>query len=74
MDRNGHRLTRSRDRKIAGVCGGLAEFFGWHPRAVRALFVVATLLTGGTAIVVYALLGWVMPPARTFNLDDFRAQ
>jgi phage shock protein PspC (stress-responsive transcriptional regulator) len=38
------RLTRSsRDRKIAGVCGGLAEFSGIDATIIRILFVILAL-------------------------------
>jgi phage shock protein C len=68
-------LTKSTDRRIAGVCGGIAEWLGWSPASIRALFVVLSLLFLGIGgVVLYALLAWTMPPPRTFNLDDFRAQ
>ena len=68
-------LTKSTDRGIAGVCGGIAEWLGWSPASIRALFVVLSLLFLGIGgVVLYALLAWTMPPPRTFNLDDFRAQ
>lgn len=43
------RLYRSRtDRRISGVCGGLAEYFKMDPTLVRLLFVLGLLLVGGT--------------------------
>ena len=40
------RLTRSRkNRMIGGVCGGLAEFFGWQPTSMRVLYVVVSILS-----------------------------
>ena len=57
------RLTRSRtDRKIAGVCGGLAHYFGWDPTLVRVVYVVASVVSVGfPGIAVYVLL-WVLMP------------
>jgi len=57
------RLTRSRsDRKIAGVCGGLARYFGWDPTVVRVAYVVASVVSVGfPGIAVYLLL-WVLIP------------
>ncbi len=57
------RLTRSRtDRKIAGVCGGLAHHFGWDPTLVRVVYVVASVVSVGfPGIAVYVLL-WVLMP------------
>jgi phage shock protein C len=43
------RLYRSRtDRRISGVCGGLAAYFKIDPTLVRLLFVLGLLLVGGT--------------------------
>ncbi len=48
------RLTRSRpDRMVAGVAGGLAEYFDIDPALVRVLLVVLALLSGGVALVLY---------------------
>jgi phage shock protein C len=69
------RLMRSRERFWLGVCGGMAEFFGWSPQVVRSIFAIAGLLTGVLpALVIYAMLAWAMPKPVTFNLDDFREQ
>lgn len=56
------RLYRSRkQRMIAGVCGGLGEYFGVDPTVMRVLFVVATVLGFGSAILVYIILLIVVP-------------
>lgn len=55
------RLHRSlTDKKLAGVCGGLAEYLGWDPTLVRLLWVVLTLL-GGSGVLIYLVLWIVMP-------------
>ncbi len=55
------RLTRSRtDRKIAGVCGGFAEYSGIDSNIVRLVVVLSALL-GGSGIVLY-LIAWVIVP------------
>lgn len=57
------RLTRSRNEVIiAGVCGGLAEYFGIDPVIVRLIFVLVTL-TSGIGLLVYPILWLVMPKA-----------
>jgi phage shock protein C len=57
------RLRRSRrHRLIAGVCGGLAEHLGWRPSAVRALFVIGSLLPILPGFVVYLVL-WLAVPS-----------
>lgn len=56
------RLRRSRpDRTLAGVIGGLADYFGVDPTMARAAFLLAILLTGGTAVLAYPVLWIVMP-------------
>ena len=55
------RLERSRsDRKLAGVCGGLARYFDIHPAVYRVGFVVLALL-GGAGVIIYLTAALVMP-------------
>jgi phage shock protein C len=55
------RLYRSRsDRKIAGVCGGLATYFGMDPVILRIAWVVIAL-AAGLGIVAY-LICWLAIP------------
>jgi len=55
------KLYRSRkDRKLAGVCGGLAEYFGVDATLIRLIFVLATF-AGGPGLVVYIILAIIMP-------------
>jgi len=55
------RLERSRDdRMLAGVCGGLARYFGIHPAFYRVGFVVLALI-GGAGILVYLAAALVIP-------------
>lgn len=55
------KLYRSRtDRKIAGICGGLGEYFGIDPTLVRLLFVLGLVFVGGT-LLAYIILAIVIP-------------
>lgn len=55
------KLTRSHyDRKIAGVCGGVAEYFGIDSTIVRILFILFAL-TPMNGILVY-LVAWLLIP------------
>lgn len=57
------RLYRSRtDRRLAGVCGGVAEYFGWDPTLVRIAWIMLTLL-GGSGVLLYLIFWLVMPEA-----------
>jgi phage shock protein C len=58
---NGPYRRSKSDRKIAGVCGGLAKYFGMDPTLVRVLWVVLTLVSFGAGLVGYILL-WVLAP------------
>ena len=59
------RLYRSTtDRKIAGVCGGLAEYFNIDPVIIRIIAVVL-LLPGGLPGVVPYLILWIIVPEDT---------
>jgi phage shock protein PspC (stress-responsive transcriptional regulator) len=60
------------DARIAGVAGGIADYFGTDPTLVRALF-VATALCGGAGLVVYLVL-WVAVPKRPSAYTDHSAQ
>jgi phage shock protein PspC (stress-responsive transcriptional regulator) len=48
------------DKKIAGVCGGVARYFDVDPTLVRALWLLCVLL-GGTGLLAYIILWIVMP-------------
>lgn len=49
---------------IAGVCGGLADWLGWSPTAVRVLYVVLSIASAAfPGILVYLILWLVMPNA-----------
>jgi phage shock protein PspC (stress-responsive transcriptional regulator) len=51
------------DKKIAGVCAGLARRFGMSPNVVRLLAVISCLLPG-PQFVVYIVL-WIMMPTES---------
>lgn len=61
MDRKLHRS--SRDRVIAGVCGGLGEFFGISPFWFRLAFLIALLPGGIPSLLVYLVM-WIIMPRR----------
>jgi phage shock protein C len=56
------RLTRSRrDKKLFGVCGGIADYLGLDPTLVRIAFVVGVIASGGPFVLAYAGLAFAMP-------------
>ena len=55
------RLYRSRhDKKISGVCGGIADYFNIDPVIVRLLWVVVTLFWG-VGIIAYIIAALIIP-------------
>lgn len=56
------RLTRSRtDKKLMGVCGGIAEYLNLDPTLVRIAFVVGIIGSGASFALAYIALAFVMP-------------
>jgi len=65
----GKKLYRSaKDKMIAGVAAGLAEYFDIDPTIIRVLFVVSLFL-GGTGIIAYVVL-WVVVPERPYVFNQ----
>ena len=55
------KLYRSRtNRRLAGVCGGLAEYFNLDATLIRVLFVVLAVL-GGSGLILYVAM-WIIVP------------
>jgi len=52
------------DRMIAGVLGGLADFFGIDATIIRLLFVAGTLFSIGTFILLYIAAVFIVPNER----------
>lgn len=65
------KLYRSRtDKKIAGVCGGLAEYFNIDATIIRIIFIVLLLPGGFPGLVPYLIL-WIFVPLKpTINQDN----
>ena len=73
---NRSELRRSKDRRLGGVCAGLADYVGWPPGRMRLVYILLSVLSAAfPGIVVYLLLwAFMPPPAPGFRLDDFRVQ
>lgn len=67
------KLMRSRtDKKIAGVCGGLAKYLGVSSTIIRIIFVLAMFLGYGSFLLVYIAMAIIMPKEPIFEMDDFK--
>lgn len=62
MTEGPRKLVRTKDRMIAGVCGGLAQWFGWPADRTRVAYVVLSILSAAfPGILVYLILWFLMP-------------
>jgi phage shock protein C len=58
------KLYRSQSqRMIAGVCGGLADYFNVDATLIRVLFLLLTVF-GGSGLVIYVVMWIIVPDAR----------
>ena len=61
------RLYRSHDKIIGGVCGGLAEWFGWDPTLVRIGYVLLSIISAAfPGLLVYVIL-WIIMPVKPLS-------
>ncbi len=56
------RIHRSQDKKIGGVCGGIAEYFNIDPTIIRLLWVILAFAFG-TGVLAYIICWIVIPEA-----------
>ncbi len=70
--RHAKRLMKSRtNKKIAGVCGGLAKYFGLSSTVVRFIFAAVFIMGWGTSLLIYIGLALAMPKEPIELMDDF---
>ncbi len=64
------KLYRSEENKmIAGVCGGIGEYFDVDPTLIRVIYVFLSLLTGGFGFPMYLVL-WIIIPSKSSVKKD----
>ncbi|WP_103027324.1 PspC domain-containing protein [Salinibacter altiplanensis] len=65
------KLTRSRtDKKLMGVCGGIAEYLHLDPTLVRIAFVVGVIGSGGPFVLGYFALAFIMPKESPLSPEE----
>ena len=65
------KLYKSDNKKMAGVCAGIGDYFGIDPTLVRIAFVVGTVASGGMPfILAYVLLAFIMPSPEKRTLEE----
>ena len=66
---NDKKLVRSTNKMIAGVCGGVAEYFDIDPTLVRVIYAALTLFTAAfPGVILYIVMMLLMP--QTDGLDQ----
>lgn len=61
-DIKGKKLLRStKNKMVAGVCGGIGEYFNIDPTVIRLLWVIFTLISMGAGIIAY-IIAWIIIP------------
>ena len=66
-----NKIYRSKDNRIiAGVCGGLGEYFKVDPVIVRLVWIFASFASVGLGILVYVVLVFIFPEANFQKADE----
>ncbi len=56
------RLTKSHDKLLAGICGGIADYFGLDSTAVRVGYVILSIFSAGfPGLLLYFILWLIIP-------------
>ena len=70
----GKKLYRSRSQKmLAGVCGGIAEYFEMDVSIIRILWAIITIASAGFGILIYILM-IIIFPENPENVEDKEIQ
>lgn len=68
MEESKKRLYRSNKGMIAGVCGGIADYFGWDPTLVRIGYILLSIFTVFSGVIAYLIL-WMVIPKQPINKE-----
>lgn len=68
MEETPKKLTRSNDGMIAGVCAGIAEYFGWDSTLVRIGYILLSVFTVFSGVIAYLIL-WIVIPKKGITLE-----
>jgi phage shock protein C len=59
-----------RNKRLMGVCSGIADYFGWDATWVRVAAVAATVMGVGFLPIVYLAMGFIADPKPSMLYDD----
>lgn len=68
------KFTKSNGRFVAGVVGGIAEYFGWDKALTRIIALVLIFLSHGLLLIPYFILAWLMPSKTTNAYEQFASR
>ena len=68
------RLYKSQEKKICGVCGGIAEYLNLDPTIIRLIWVIITCCSFGAGVIAYIVCAFVLPnrPSDETNWDNMK--
>ena len=61
------RLYLSKDKKLSGVCGGIAEYFDVDSSLVRLAWIVMTVITGVIPGIIAYIIAAIVVPKETMS-------
>lgn len=64
------KLYRTRDKKICGVCGGIAKYFELDPTIMRLLWIILAFVSCMTGVIAYLICALVIPPSPNVGPSD----
>ena len=66
------KLVRSKNKVLAGICGGIAEYFDTDPTLVRVIYTALTIFTTGfPGVILYIIMLLIIPEAGpNDNIED----
>lgn len=56
------KLKRSKNQLVAGVCAGIAEYFGWDVTLVRVAYAILSIVSAGFPGLLIYIACWVIMP------------
>jgi phage shock protein PspC (stress-responsive transcriptional regulator) len=62
---NDKKLLRSKNRVIAGVCAGWAEYLGWDITLVRVLYLVLSIISAAFPGILVYIIFWIIMPKQS---------
>jgi len=61
MPKNKKLFRSTKNRMVAGVCGGIGDYFSVDPTVIRLAWVIFTLISMGVGIIAY-IMAWIIIP------------